>query len=108
MPHVESTISTTTSLTSNPNDKIVQGSVRLWHEAGHSKIRAAFDIDDDLQVNFSGHFNPAIEKFECTNARLEYSHINQLTTSRGWIGIIGRDTISLNIDKWHSHFRQAG
>ena len=83
---------------SKPDYKIAHGSVRLEVEAGHCKIRASFNIDADTKVHFSGHFNPAVEEFQCTNARLQYFRIDQLTTSRGWNGKIGKDTISLNID----------
>ena len=53
---------------------------------------ASFEIDD-MPYHFTGNFWPAVPRFTCMNASLEYEDLLQLNSRRLWRGTIGTERI---------------
>ena len=77
--------------------QVARGFVKLWKEAGHSKLQAQFELADGSPRHFLGHFTPAVEEFECHHAKLAYINSEDLTASHTFHGKIGTNTIVIAI-----------
>ena len=76
---------------------VAHGFVKLWDEAGNSKLQAQFTLPNGSRLHFLGHFNPAVEEFESRDATLTYSNPGALTASHNFYAKIGRGTIFIAI-----------
>ena len=74
------------------------GVVKLWKEAGNSKLHARFNFAGRSPMHFIGHFNPPVEEFECHHATLLCTNWDALTASHRFYGKIGTNTIFLAIE----------
>ena len=77
---------------------VARGFVKLWKEAGNSKLQAQFTLADGSPRHFLGHFNPAVEEFECHDATLTYSNLEALTASHKFHGKLGTTTIFIALE----------
>ena len=71
--------------------------MKLWKDAGHSKLHAKFAVVGGQPLHFIGHFNPAAGEFECHDAILAYASRDALTASHEFHGKIGTNTIFIAI-----------
>ena len=63
-------------------------------------LRAVFALEgEELLVTFSSSINPAIKKFRCSDATLDYSNRDDLYSSRDWAGHIGWDKILIKFSR---------
>jgi hypothetical protein len=62
-----------------------------------NRITALFVIDD-LQYSYSAIVSPSIQPFTSQTATVEYSDVDDLTSTRAYNGKIGTNTFQLTID----------
>lgn len=62
-----------------------------------NRLTATFVVDG-IQITFNATVSPAVQAFTSNNATLNYTEMDQLTSTRRYSGIIGTDTFKLTLD----------